>query len=73
MELKPRSPVEHTHAKVTGCPGCMSRFGTIAATANEIEHVLSGEFAEAAVLVQLVFTLNKHLDRIATVLENTNK
>lgn len=62
--------VYHNHETVIeGCPGCKSRFGTIAATTNEINGMLAGDYAEAAALVQLVFTLNRHLDRIATALE----
>ena len=65
--------VHHTHPTKPRdeCPACTQRFGVVVTTTNSIAAMLSDDApVESAALVQLVWVTNKHLDRIATALEN---
>lgn len=67
-----QSQVHHSHPTKPKdfCAACSQRFGTVVMTTNEIAGMLDDSHpVEAAALVQLVWTSNKHLDRIATALE----
>ncbi len=65
------SQSHHDHeTKPAGmCPECARRFGVIVTSTNQIAGHLDGDYAEAATGVQLIWTLNKHLSRIADALE----
>lgn len=56
------------------CPACTQRFGMVVMSTTEISKMLSAsketEYPEAAAMIQMVFVLNKNLDRIACALEN---
>jgi len=65
---------EHNHpAPKEGCPGCLHRFGTVIGTTAEISAMLDSTGMDndpvAVALVQLVWSTNRHLDRIATAIE----
>jgi len=73
--MESTSSLHHDHPTrpKNQCPSCTQRFGMVVTSTTEISKMLSAsketEFPEAAALVQAVYVLNKHLDRIGTALE----
>jgi len=65
---------DHPTKPKNQCPSCTQRFGMVVTSTTEISKMLGEagketEYAEAAALIQLVWTVNKNLDRIASALE----